>query len=233
MASDHLEIPSVSASQNSKTLTINEADNLLDRALNGGLTLDIDNADHTLTDIQPTDAEAKQNFFIDVTTTTTLTADRTVFVPADRKWWIFRQSGNVNEQFTVLVQVTGPTGSAIPIPNGGTILIYCTGSDCIEMLRLDSPDSSALAGTTGAVSCDFDGDLFRTATLTGAMTLSLFNPRQGKTLILDITGGGFALTLPVAVSVLSGSFQPGARNIISILCNNESTPTYLATIQQV
>lgn len=235
MATDNLEIPQLVASQAAKTTTANEAWNLFDRSVNGELDLDINNANATLTDTQPADAEAKQNILVTVTTTTTpLTADRTIFVPADKKWWVFHQLADGDEQFSVLVTVVGGGGVAVTLPNNGKMLVYCDGTDCVELFRLDSDATSVLEGTTGTVNVDFDTDSIRTETLTGVTTIALFNPRQGKTVMLDITGGGNSLTLPGSVTVFGGGiFQSGSRNLINIFCNNETTPTYVATISQV
>lgn len=234
MASDHAEIPELVASQDDKVTTVNEAINLLDRMCNRGLDLDIDNANLTLTDTQPTDAQAKQNFFFTVTTTTTpLTADRTIFVPADRKVWVFSQEADVDEEFSVLVRVVGSGGAAVTLPNNGYAMVYCDGTDCIEVLRKDSEASSVFEATTGTINLDFDGDSIRTATLTGSTTIALTNPRQGKTIWLDVTGGGNALNLPGSVTVLDGdTFVTGSRNFITLTCIDDSTPEYIATIKQ-
>jgi hypothetical protein len=234
MATPNLGVVHLTAAQSGKTVTINEALDDLDRAMADDLALDINNADATLTATQ-----AAENMVVVVSSTTTpLTADRVINVPAPgtptgKKLWLFEQTADVDEKYSVSVQVTGGGGAAVVLPNAGKMLVYCDGTDCVEQLRLDNDTPTVLEATTGTVNVDFDGPTIRTATLSGTTTIALFSPRVGKSILLDITGGGHALALPGTATVFGGgTFQSGQRNLVNILCINASVPAYAVTIIQ-
>ena len=63
MATEHLQIPDIAASQNQKEVTANAAHNLLDRAINGDVSKAI------TTDTSFTTTEARENGFIELTGT--------------------------------------------------------------------------------------------------------------------------------------------------------------------
>ena len=72
-------------------------------------------------------------------------------------------------------------------------------------------------------------------TLPGNTTLTINNPWQGKTILLEITGGGYNLIFPGTCKVLAGKYDSDAVNYIYIQCvdsTNPLDPIYLVTISQ-
>jgi len=229
MPSPNLNITHVTGAQDNKVTTLNETTDLLDEAMNDTVTIDINNADATLTA-----AQTQENARILLSSTTTpITADRTVNIQAEKRVLFFEQPIDVDEQFSIIVQVTGGGGTSVVLPNNGWALVYCDGANCDIVARQDSDARTAFAGTTGTQNIDFDGDSIRTVTLSGTTTLALFSPRQGRTILLEVVGGGNSFALPGTATVIgSGAYVAGSTNYLSILCNNAAAPTYLVTISQ-
>lgn len=118
------------------------------------------------------------------------------------------------------------TGNVAEFKNDGTD-IFSIDKDGNKI----SGSRAALAGTE----VDFATSTVLTKTLSSNTTLTIINPIFDKTIMLEIDSpASETLDLPGSVTVIGGGTYDtgGAVNYINIYCNDESTPTYLATIVQ-
>ena len=63
-------------------------------------------------------------------------------------------------------------------------------------------------------------------------TLTLENPVQGKSMMLEVKASGHYLSFPPSVRIIGGKFKADTVNYIYFHCINGVTPTYLVTIGQ-
>lgn len=86
----------------------------------------------------------------------------------------------------------------------------------------------------GALNINFLVDQILTKAISTNSTLTVSNPVQGKTVLLECTSSSSAtLTLPTGSVLLNGTYDvTGALNYVFIFCNDSSTPTFLVTINQ-
>jgi hypothetical protein len=96
---------------------------LLEQAIVGQTTITMANADYTLTASQGVSNEARNAVLI---LTGNQNATYNVIVPAVPKLYII--TNNLNSSATAYFKVTG-SSTSFSIPNGYTIMVYCTGSN--------------------------------------------------------------------------------------------------------
>lgn len=121
MPSPHLSIPHVQESQAQKHVTINEAIDALDKAMQAELA----HADTVSFDI--TAAEFTENFHHRLTGA--FGADITVSVPATKRF--FAVSNESGGGFNGIVQVTGGGGASVTVADGARRLLYADGTDVL------------------------------------------------------------------------------------------------------
>jgi len=144
MASPNLNITEVSASQNQKEVTINNAIIALDNAGNSSLSVDVSAGDTTLTS-----ANLRGYLLFKLTGAPGAAFD--LNVPASIKRLIAVQ--NTSGQ-TATVQVTGGAGLTVDIEDGDSFILYVDGADVIA---LGGGSGGSVAHT---VSTFFQGDGF-------------------------------------------------------------------------
>jgi hypothetical protein len=119
MSSTNLGIPLLVDSQSSKYITVNDAINLLDEAMNSLLAVTMTDADYTFSSGASLEAAA----FV---MSGTLTAARNVIVPNNAKFMVFENS--TTGGFPITVKTAAGTG--IAVANGsGYALLYCNGTN--------------------------------------------------------------------------------------------------------
>lgn len=119
MPSPNLAVTHVAAAQNQKEVTINDAVDALDNAMNHALSVAMADANLTLTGTQ-----ANRNGLIILTGT--LTAPRTLTLPANHRRLAIRNATNGGQD--VRAKYAGSGAEAIIVP-GATVLVQGNGSD--------------------------------------------------------------------------------------------------------
>ncbi len=119
MPSPNLAVTHVAAAQNQKEVTINDAVDALDNAMNRALSLAMADANLTLTS-----AQANRNGLIVLTGT--LTAARVLTLPANHRRLAIRNATSGGQE--VRAKYAGSGAEVIIVP-GGTVLVQGNGSD--------------------------------------------------------------------------------------------------------
>ena len=119
MSSPNLAVPHVAAAQNQKEVTINDAIDMLDNAINRTLSLEMTDEDLTLTSNQ-----ANRNGLIIMTGT--LTAERIVTLPANHRRLAIRNATTGGQQLRI--KYPG-AGAEVVIAAGEAALVQGDGSD--------------------------------------------------------------------------------------------------------
>ena len=119
MPSPNLAVTHVAAAQNQKEVTINDAVDALDNAMNRALSLAMADANLTLTGTQ-----ANRNGLIILTGT--LTASRTLTLPANHRRLAIRNATNGGQE--VRARFAG-SGAEVVIVPGATVLVQGNGGD--------------------------------------------------------------------------------------------------------
>jgi hypothetical protein len=95
---------------------------------------------------------------------------------------------------------------------------------------------SALTGAPNP-SIDFDGDELKDYTVTAAVlnTFGVSNPRLGRTIYVNLTGGDGSSTIAFAagIEVLENNYVAGADAWLVIKCVDEAGPGFIANLKDV
>lgn len=163
MPSPNLAVTHVAAAQNQKEVTINDAVDALDNAMNRALSLTMADADLTLTG-----AQANRNGLIILTGT--LTASRTLTLPANHRRLAIRNATH-GEQ-AVRAKYAG-SGAEVTIAPGATVLVQGNGGDLYGVGggagALGDLTDVSIAGPANGDVLQFDG------TAWGATGVGIFN----------------------------------------------------------
>jgi hypothetical protein len=154
MPSPNLAITHVAAAQNQKEVTINDAVDALDNAINRALSLAMGDADVTLTADQ-----ANRNGLISLTGT--LAATRILMLPANHRRLAIRNATSGGQE--IRVKYAGSGAEVVVVP-GTTVLVQGSGSDLFGVgggagALNDLTDVSAGAAVANDV-LQFDGVLW-------------------------------------------------------------------------
>ena len=133
MATDHLQIPDISASQNQKEVTANAAHNLLDRALNQLVQKTMAAGANTLTAI-----EMRENIIIEAIGTPGAAWQLDMFDTNERFMVVYN---NTDDQGTIRNSASGGTGQPV-IEIGEASLFHYDGTNFIDIT------DAAIAATT-------------------------------------------------------------------------------------
>jgi hypothetical protein len=114
------------------TTTNTNLGTLLEQAISGYVTQTVTDGAATVLTIPNGSSGVARNMYIELTGT--LTAARTVEVPANRK--LYFVYNNTSGGFAVTFKVTGQTG--ISIPNGSKYLLVSNGSDIVQAITTNS-----------------------------------------------------------------------------------------------
>lgn len=210
------------ASQSDKTTTVNEALVHLDNALTETLTKAMADSNQTL-------SAEEAGEYLRYLLTGALTAGRDLVVPAANKKLYLLQDQTTGG-FAVTAKVTGQPGIVVP-KSPRYVLAYCDGTDVV---RIQDFDPSPFGRSTTTASLDFQGNDVRTLAIATNTNLTISNPVQSRTVLLEVTSSsGAILTLPGSVTIIGGgTFVANVVNYITLFCNDQATPSYLATIAQ-
>lgn len=157
MPSPNLSIIHVAAAQNQKEVTINDAVDALDNAMNRALSLAMADADLTLTATQ-----ANRNGLIVLTGT--LTASRILTLPANHRRLAIRNATSGGQE--VRAKYAGSGAEVIIVP-GATVLVQGNGSDLFGVGggagTLDDLTDVAIGAAVASDVLQFDGVLWGAA----------------------------------------------------------------------
>ena len=140
MSSTNLAIPLLVDSQSSKYVTVNDAINLLDEAMNSLLAVTMTDADYTFTGGASLEAAA----FV---MSGTLTAGRNVIVPNNEKFYVFENS--TTGGFAITVKTAAGTGIAVAA-GSGLNLLYCNGTNVVAVGSSGGGGGASVFGPSGS-----------------------------------------------------------------------------------
>ena len=124
----------------------------LEQAIVGKVTVTFStDANKTLTLSNTNAAQDARALFLDVTSSTSLTATRDLIVPAVHKTYIVKNGTTGSQSIRVIV-----AGAGVTIPNGGTVLVYNDGTDVTY--QLDNLGALTLSGALSGTTAAFSGD---------------------------------------------------------------------------
>ena len=135
--------------------TNNNLGTLIEQAVAGVITINIADANYTLTNFNGVADEARNAVII---ITGTLSAQRNIIAPLAEKVFTFRNS--TTGGFSI--QVIGSSGTGVVIPNGATTSIYCDGTN-FQALNTGAAGNFSVSGNLAVTG---------TTTLTGALSAS-------------------------------------------------------------
>jgi hypothetical protein len=135
--------------------TNNNLGGLVEQAIGGVVTISMIDANYTLTNFNGVVDEARNAVIV---ATGALSAQRNIIAPLVEKTYTIRNSTTGGFG----VQIIGPSGTGVVIPNGVTASVFCNGTDFL----------SAFTGSTGNQSVNGNLLVTGTTTLTGALTAS-------------------------------------------------------------
>lgn len=133
--------------------TNNNLGTLIEQAVAGVITINIIDANYTLTNFNGVADEARNAV---ITITGTLSAQRNIIAPLADKVFTFRNSTTGG----FAIQVIGSSGTGVIIPNGATTSIYCDGTNFLPLNT----------GAAGNFSVSGNLAVTGTTTLTGALS---------------------------------------------------------------
>lgn len=108
--------------------TTNQNLEAIESAIGGYAGVDFaTDADKTLTYADSNAAQPFRSLYFNVTSTGTLTATRTLFLPPVQKMYIVKNATTGDQDITI--NITG--GSGVNIPNGETYIVYADGTDVV------------------------------------------------------------------------------------------------------
>lgn len=115
--------------------TNNNLGDLIEQAITGVQSIPMTDTDYTLTALNGSVDEAR-NAVVIMTSIGSLTGSRNVFIPAEEKLYVFKNSTTGGQN--LVVKTVG--GAGYTVPNGQTALLYCDGTDCFQgITHLASP----------------------------------------------------------------------------------------------
>lgn len=135
--------------------TNNNLGTLVEQAVAGVITINILDANYTLTNFNGVADEARNAV---ITITGTLSQQRNIIAPLAKKVFTFRNS--TTGGFSI--QVIGSSGTGVIIPNGATTSVYCDGTNFLPLNT----------GAAGNFSVSGNLAVTGTTTLTGALSAS-------------------------------------------------------------
>ena len=135
--------------------TNNNLGTLIEQAIAGVITINITDANYTLTNFNGVADEARNAV---ITITGTLSQQRNIIAPLADKVFTFRNSTTGG----FAIQVIGSSGTGVIIPNGATTSIYCDGTNFLPLNT----------GAAGNFSVSGNLAVTGTTTLTGALSAS-------------------------------------------------------------
>jgi len=133
--------------------TNNNLGTLIEQAISGVITINITDANYTLTNFNGVADEARNAV---ITITGTLSQQRNIIAPLADKVFTFRNA--TTGGFSI--QVIGSSGTGVVIPNGATTSVYCDGTNFLPLNT----------GAAGNFSVSGNLSVTGTTSLTGALS---------------------------------------------------------------
>lgn len=210
----NLAIEHIVASQYQKEVTANAAFDALDGAIAGLLEVSLSSGDVALTATQALAA-------LVIRTTGTMAGTATITVPASRKLYVVLH--DASGSFNVTVKTAAGTGAAIP--SGERAVVYCDGTDVVEVLRAAPPTAAAPFD----VGCSFNGSpdasavllrlpLVRTVTfpvgLAGSRGVAGTAPTAAATFNIQRNGATFG-TMTFAAGATTAAFAAASATVFA------------------
>ena len=184
---------------------------LLEQAIVGQTTIIMANADYTLTNLNGTTDEARNAVIV---VTGNQNATYSVIVPAVQK--LYMVTNSLNSSAIAYIKPSG--GSAIQVPNGRTMYLYCTGTAFVALDYVQYAQNLVSGGTitTGAINCT-------SLTSSGAIVGTTVN---GTTITAStqFSGPGTGLT-GTASSLIAGN----VNGIVAVLNGGTGVTTSTGT----
>ena len=184
---------------------------IIEEAIRGYVAVGVASADATLSLTDGSTGDSIRNAVIAFTGT--LSANRTITVPAIEKWWII--DNQTAGAYTLTIKASGQTGVTWGTSDKGTKILYANGTDVIDT-GITSAGAFDLDG--GSLTLDADADTDITADtddqidikIAGAddfrFTANSMNVLSGSTLTVDsgatITNSGTATGFPTNVGLM-------------------------------
>lgn len=157
---------------------------LVEEAICGMSTIAMSNADYTLTTVNGATDQARMAI---LRFTGSLSANRTIFIPARSKSYIIQNS--TTGGFSLLVRVTGSVGTSVTIANGAANTIWSDGTDCFATTNsgtMASQNANAVAITGGTASgLAMTGVTITSGTISGITDLALADGGTGASTAAD------------------------------------------------
>ena len=199
MATDHLQIPDVAASQNNKEVPINAAHNLLDRAINSLTQVTVTAADTFTT------AETRESGILELVGTA---GDTTVKMP-DTNARYMRIFNNTNGVITILNSAgAGLNQPAVTVL--GSVLFHYDGTDFLSISTGGGGGGTTIT-TIGTLDLYHVRDEKADGTDGGGSTTGTWNPRDLNTEVTTGIGGASLaanrITLPAGTYEVEASAQ--------------------------
>ncbi len=157
------------------TTTNTNLGTLLEQAISGYVTQTVTDGAATVLTIPNGASGAARNMYIELTGT--LTAARTVEVPANRK--LYYVYNNTTGGYAVTFKVTGQTG--VSIPNGSKYLLVSNGSDIVQAITTNALNTANFSIQESGGKLVF---LYGSTTIASLDSAGLF------TALSDVTAGG-------------------------------------------
>jgi hypothetical protein len=169
MATPNLAITHISAGQNSKEVTANTAFDEFDKALAALLSVNMANANVTLTTGEGNQALANMVFVF----TSALTAARTVTVPTNKKLYVIKNATTGGFKITVKT----PSGTGIDVlASDGYVFVYCDGTNVVGIGAIGSAPTTSFIGLTD-VPASFSGAGLDAVEVNSGATALVFSAR--------------------------------------------------------
>jgi hypothetical protein len=205
--------------------TNNNLGTLIEQAVAGVITINIIDANYTLTNFNGVSDEARNAV---ITITGTLSQQRNIIAPLADKVFTFRNS--TTGGFSI--QVIGSSGTGVVIPNGATTSIYCDGTNFLPLNTGAAGNFSVSGNLSVTGTTTLTGALAgSTATFSGAIT-SVSPAFSGTPTATTAAAGTNTTQIATTAFVIANGFPSGgiimwSGSIASIptgfaLCNGSS-----------
>ena len=200
----------------------------VEEAIVGRATVDFaTDADKTITLTNTNATQPARNFVLNVTSTGSLTATRTLFVPAINKPYLVENNTTGGQSITV----SNATGTGVTIPNGRRAFVYNNGTNVVpaQTMAVNTLLSGQTANNVTAVAAsdiDCSTATYFTKTVAGTTTFTFSNPPTsgtafGFTLQLTYTSG--SITWPASVvwpNSIAPSLSAGTKALLMFVTSD-------------
>jgi hypothetical protein len=180
--------------------TTNTNWNLIEQAVAGAYNIPMTDANYTLSVLNGVSDEARYQVLI-IPPSTTLTATRTIYAPYVQKTYIIVNNSTGGQSVNIQGIVSGtPTGTALAIPNGVAVQVFCDGGTGFYSGSTGSAGNFKVNGTLSASGVTDTGAL----NVSGSATMQAVSGTT-ITAVNQFSGPGTGLTGTAAGLSIGGS----------------------------